>query len=227
MLAQPQSSKTFVYVAVHPDNYDPARTYPLLFLLHGYGANMYDLVSVAPSIDRESYVYVFPNAPIPVLVGEGMVGYSWRPPRDDGGPEEAKRAQAEQVDSRLWEFFDEVTERYGPGPGNVLLAGFSQGGSMSYNLGLLRSDLFAGIAALSTGISNTDDLRDRLPQRRDQPVFIAHGLQDNPERARRSHDFLVEQGYSPEYHEYDIGHQITDAVVHDLSAWVHRILPPR
>ncbi|MBI4197914.1 MAG: alpha/beta fold hydrolase [Chloroflexi bacterium] len=225
MLAQPQSSKSLLYVAILPEGYDPSRSYPLVILLHGYGAHMYDLASLAPSIDPRSYVYVCPNGPVPVMIGQGMMGYSWRPPRDDGGPPEAQQEQARRVEGMLGAFFGEVMERYKTPPGRAILIGFSQGGTVTYNLGLARPDLFAGIACLSTGIAEPELVRSRLPAQRAQPVFIAHGLQDNPDRARRSRAFLEEAGYKPEYHEYNMGHEISDEVLRDLAPWVHKLLP--
>lgn len=225
MLAQPQSGKSLVYVTVNPEGYDANESYPMVILLHGYGAHMYDLASLAPAFDPRGYLYVCPNAPIPVLIGQGIVGYSWRPPRDDGSPPEAQHEQALRGERMLADFFGEVIERYRVPPGKVALVGFSQGGAMAYNMGLARPDLFAGVACLSTGINDPDTLRGRLPPRRTQPVFIAHGLQDNPDRARRSRDFLVAAGYTPEYHEYNMGHEISEEVISDLSPWLHKVLP--
>ena len=224
MLAQPQSGKSLLYVTILPEGYDPSRSYPLVILLHGYGAHMYDLANISPAIDPRSYVYVCPNGPIPVLIGEGMIGYSWRPGRDDGGPPEAQEAQARRVEGMLQEFFTEVMERYKTPSGRAALIGFSQGGTVTYNVGLARPDLFAGVACLSTGINNTDLVRSRLPVQRTQPVFIAHGTQDNPDRARRAKAFLEEAGYATEYHEYNMGHEISDAVLADLGPWVHKVL---
>ena len=59
--------KNLLYLTVHPDNYRPKERYPLIILLHGYGANMYDLATLAPGIDREGYVYACPNAPVASL----------------------------------------------------------------------------------------------------------------------------------------------------------------
>ena len=185
---------------------------------------MYDLAGLAHSMSRTGYIYVCPNAPIPVLIGQGMVGYSWRSARGDGGTEEAQLRQAQRVEAEVEEFFLEVMERYQVTGGRALLAGFSQGGGMAYHLGLSRPDLFAGIAALSCSIRDPEATRSRLPNERNQPVFIAHGLSDNPDRARQSR--LEGEGYAPDYHEYDMGHEINQDVLTDLVPWMHRVLPP-
>ena len=62
------------YIVVEPDGFDPGRPYPLVVLLHGFGASMRDLVGLSPSIDADGYVYVFPNAPIEMTIGPGMRG---------------------------------------------------------------------------------------------------------------------------------------------------------
>ena len=33
-------------------------------------------------------------------------------------------------------------------------------------------------------------------------------------------------GYEPDYHEYQIGHEINNDVLYDLSNWVSNTLPP-
>ena len=48
------------YVAVYPVDYEPDTAYPLIVLLHGFGANMHDLAGLASHIDSHNYVYVCP-----------------------------------------------------------------------------------------------------------------------------------------------------------------------
>ena len=85
---------------------------------------------------------------------------------------------------------------------------------------------FAGLVALSCSIQYPDEMRRRLPAERNQPIFIAHGLQDNIERARSSRDFLEAEGYTPDYTEYNMGHEISIEVMNDLGPWIRRVLPP-
>ena len=64
--------KDLQYLTVVPDNHAPEVNYPLVIMLHGFGANMQDLAGLAPAIESEGYVYACPNAPIPFNLGLGQ-----------------------------------------------------------------------------------------------------------------------------------------------------------
>jgi phospholipase/carboxylesterase len=216
-------SKSLDYITVHPNNYQQDETYPLVILLHGFGANKHDLTSLSAEIDADGYVYAYPNAPFAVQIGPGMMGYAWEPPGGDS-PE-----QATWVEARLMAFCREVIEQYAVSPGRVVLGGFSQGAGMTYRCGLGRPDLFGGLIALSGALRDLRRLQDTLPTERGQAIFIAHGTDDNlalVENAREVKDFLVEEGYSPSYNEYPIAHEITPEVLADMIPWLHHVLPP-
>lgn len=224
MEAIQRSGKTLVYLAVHPDDYDPGEAYPLVILLHGFGADMADLANLTPALDRKGYVYLCPNAPIGVQTSPTTVGYAWEPP--GAIPKEEIPDGLPEPEPLLEVFFDEVMEQYRGQPGRVLLAGFSQGGGLTYRCGLPRPDLFAGLVVMSAGMRDPDKLRSKLPPQREQPIFIAHGTFDNPERAHMARAFLEAEGYSPEYKEYPMGHEISQEVINDLVPWMHQVLPP-
>lgn len=224
MEAVEHQGRSLTYLTVHPDNYRREATYPLIILLHGFGANMRDLAGLTPAIDREGYIYACPNAPVAFDTGPGTVGYGWGAIGDQGNPEEHVR-----IEELLETFFDEVMEQYQVPSGQAILGGFSQGAGMTYRCGLGRPDLFAGLVALSGSRADWDELRDRLPTQRTQPIFIAHGTEDpvSPvERARTARKFLDGEGYSPHYKEYGMGHEITPEVISDLVPWVREVLPP-
>ena len=110
-----------------------------------------------------------------------------------------------------------------------MLGGFSQGGGMTYRLGLPRPDLFAGLIILSSRVSEPEKVRGRLPADRVQPIFVAHGTSDSMisvDDARKSRDFLQAEGYSPDYHEYPMVHEITPELLDDLVPWLNRVLAP-
>lgn len=213
------------YLAIFPDDYDAGADYPLVAMLHGFGANMQDLAGLAPAIDRRGYVYVCPNAPIPFELAPGVIGYGWHPPRGQATAEDY--AQAESL---LGDFFDQALGEFRAADGRAALLGFSQGGGMTYRMGLGRPETFAGLMALSASLPDPEELRPRLPAHRKQPVFVAHGLYDQvaaPDGARRTREFLEAENYQLSYHEYDMGHEITGETLRDLASWLTTALPPR
>ena len=209
---------------IEPDGYSPGVKYPMVIMLHGFGANMQDLAGLSPAIDPRGYVYAFPNAPLAFELGQGHVGYGWTPPRGEGTDDDVKRAE-----ELLEVFFDRVIEQYNVTPGRVLLAGFSQGGIMTYRCGLERPDLFAGLAVLSASLPDPVQLKARLPSERKQPIFIAHGVHDQMlpvAPAREAAAFLEGEGYTVKYREYQMGHEINQQVMDDLVPWIKETLPP-
>ena len=224
MEAKRYQGKSLQYLVIEPDGYSPGSEYPMVILLHGFGANMQDLAGLCPTIDPQGYLYACPNAPLTFQLGPGHVGYGWTPPRGAGTDEDTRRAE-----EMLEVFFDEVMEQYHVAAGRVLLAGFSQGGAMTYRCGLPRPDMFAGLAALSGALPDPAQLKDRLPSERKQPIFIAHGIHDQlapVERARDAAAFLEGEGYQVKYKEYPMGHEISQAVLDDLVPWIKEVLPP-
>ena len=158
MKSEKHQGKGLQYLTVLPDEYDEGRRYPLVIMLHGFGANMQDLAGLAPAINSTGYVYACPNAPIAFDLGQGHAGYGWtsRPP--DATPEEFEAAE-----SLLGGFFEELLQQFFVLPGNALLLGFSQGGGMTYRCGIPRSETFAGLVALSV-VPMIRSITARLPR---------------------------------------------------------------
>ena len=225
MKAEINEGSGLQYITIVPDEYDSDSAYPLVVMLHGFGANMQDLAGLAPAINDTGYVYACPNAPIPFELGPGQTGFGWMTPRGGGTPEET--AKSEQL---LSDFFDTVFEQFHVMPGQALLLGFSQGGGMTYRCGLGRADKFAGLAALSATLPDSDELLARLPSERKQPIFIAQGRYDqmvSEDTAHSAKTFLENNGYSPDFHLYDMGHEISGEELGDLVPWMATVLPPK
>ena len=216
--------KALKYLAIEPNGCDPDQRYPMVILLHGFGAGMRDLAGLCPSIGPEGYVYICPNAPISFQIGPGTVGYGWTPPRESATPEDAQRAE-----DMLVALFGEVMELYQVEPGRVVLGGFSQGGMMTFTCGLPDPETFRGLVVLSSRVQYAEELSGRLPLGRRQPIFIAHGTADpliSLEDARESRNFLESHGYKPDYREYSMAHEINQDVLRDFVPWIHDVLPP-
>ena len=224
MEAKEHNGQALRYLTVRPDGYRAGERYPMVVLLHGFGSQMRDLASLTPSIDAHGYLYAFPNAPHPLQVGPGAVGFAWA-----SFPQRADDEAMADSERRLEAFLEELMEQFEVAEGQVVLGGFSQGGMMALRAGLRNPDRFRGLAVLSGKLPDSAELEAGLPESRGQQIFIAHGVDDTMipvEDGRRSREFLEERGYAPEYHEYAMGHQITEQVVADLTRWLHSVLPP-
>ena len=226
MEGTPHEGEALDYVSITPTDYDASREYPVIILVHGFGASMYDLAGLSPGISQTDYVYLCPNGIVPIDVGGGQEGFGWTTP--GGFNDEAESQRAEDA---FEAFMNEVSAPYKVQPGKTLVVGFSQGGGIAYRYGLTRPEMFAGVAALSASLAEPDKLLPRLPDSRTQPIFIGHGNQDPVVPLDHGQDacaLLESWGYGDcTYNEYaGAGHEITPTELRDLAAWVARVLPP-
>ena len=228
MKGEQHEGRSLKFLTVTPDDYDPAVSYPLVIMLHGFGAHMGDLAGLAPAIEDKGYVYACPNAPMAFDFGGGHVGYGWMPRQNVASPDEVEAAR-HNSETLLTDCFEEIFEKLNTTPGKVALLGFSQGGTMTYRCGLGQPEVFAGLVALSAAVFDPEILRPRLPEGREQPIFVAHGTRDmqiDVENARATRAFLEAEGYRPLYKEYNMGHEIPFEVMRDLIPWLTEVLPP-
>jgi phospholipase/carboxylesterase len=209
-----------------PEGSDQRARLPLVILMHGFGASMYDLAGLASAIDAQGYAYAFPNAPYRLQLGPGVVGYSWMTGRPGV---EAPPEGSPSVDELLDGFVAEVAETAQTQPGQMVLGGFSQGGGLTLSYGLPRPDEFPGLAVLSGVFRDPEAMRARLPEGRRQRLFLVHGRFDQvipiDNGGRQTKAFLEAEGYPLVYREYDMAHEISPGVIRDLTAWLHETLP--
>ena len=210
---------------VEPDDYDPSREYPLIILMHGFGSNMADLANLTPAINRSDFLYACPNAPIAFDLGMGQTGYAWANLYGNTYDQEALESE-----DKFMSFLEEVEATYPIRQDRRIMGGFSQGGMMAYQMGLPFPDRFAGVFALSSTVKSPDLIQPRLPEQRNQPIFVAHGTVDMIapiQSGRGSKDLLQKWGFSPEYHEYEgMAHEIRQEVIDDFVGWLNRLMQP-
>ena len=194
------------YVLNVPSGRPDSDEMPLVIVMHGRGADAFDLADLADMIDvAPGCRFVFPNAPRPFEPMPGMqFGYSWF----DGWPPQGNSI----VESRglLLTFTKEVLARYPTPAGKLVLAGFSQGALMTLDAGFRLDPPPAGLVAMSGAIYEAD-MAD-LATSASQKVLILHGSSDDVIpviAARRTRAVLESHGLSPDYHEFPMAHQVT------------------
>jgi phospholipase/carboxylesterase len=199
--------------------------------LHGLGADGHDFEPIVPALGlprAPAVRFVFPHAPLqPVTINGGAVMRAWYDIHDlDGGrrPDEvglrASQARVERLIAR--------EQGRGVAPARLVLAGFSQGGAIALQTGLRYRERLAGIMGLSTYLPLAHSLEgEASAANRGVPIFLAHGAHDPLiplARARSARDRLRDVGYAPEWHEYPMEHAVCPEEIHDISAWLGRVL---
>jgi phospholipase/carboxylesterase len=206
------------YVQVEPE--EGSAELPVVFSIHGRGADASDLASLSPEIGEE-YRWILPQGPRPVPLGPGYVGWAWY-------ELDSNRADT-VVTSRdiLAGFIERTLRRLDVPHDRALVMGFSQGAVMSLHVGLASETPFAGIAAMSGYLPAHETLEPVLPQRRDRSVLMVHGTQDatlNVELGRSARELLERTGLAPEYQEFQMGHEITPESLARVREYVRRRL---
>jgi phospholipase/carboxylesterase len=146
----------------------------LVILLHGYGSNGADLISLAPYWAKSlpGATFVSPNAIEPAPQAPG--GYQWFPIAnlDPHLMEQGARRAAPSVDH----FIDRELERAGLDESRLALVGFSQGTMMSLYVGLRRPRPVAAILGFSGALVAGQKLKDEMASK--PPVLLVHGDRD-------------------------------------------------
>ncbi len=198
--------------------------------LHGLGADGRDFVPIVGELDLPAAAirFVFPHAPMqPVTINNGMTMRAWY---DIAGNDLVRREDERGVRTSqgLVEALIARERERGVPASRIALAGFSQGGAISLQTGLRHPERLAGIMALSSYVPIAATLEaERNPSNRDVPVFMAHGTQDPIiplAYARRSRELLERLGYPVEWHEYPMPHSVSPQEIHDIGAWLRRVL---
>lgn len=195
--------------------------------LHGLGADGWDFVPLVRELDLPEDLalrFIFPNAPVrPVTINNGHAMRAWYDiaMADIGRlPDEAGIRQSQaQVEA----FLAREKSR-GIAAGNIVLAGFSQGGAIALHTGLRHTERLAGILALSTYLPLAETLDRESADANDRvPIFMAHGTQDPVvplSLAESSRATLAARGLSPEWHAYPMPHSICAEEVSAIALWL-------
>ena len=206
-------------VEIEPEG--PARS--VVIWLHGLGADGHDFAPIVPLLGLEkAWVrFVFPHAPsIPVTLNMGMVMRAWY---DINALDETARIDRPGLDRSVDAIRSLISreEERGLPEERILLAGFSQGGSVALRVALTSTKPVAGVAALSTylidanhpGAVETQGLR----------IFQAHGTYDAVVPFAwgvKTRDRLREQGADVTWKAYPMDHAVCPEEIEDLALWM-------
>jgi phospholipase/carboxylesterase len=129
-----QSSPCGVFV---PENYEPNYAYPLVVWLHEAGRSERDIVEALPKISMRNYLGLALRGTAPIK-GDAAAGFRWS----------RKGNASAQLEDELYANVRRLRRRFHIHTERVFLVGAGEGGTMAWDLFLMRPQWFAGIAVL-------------------------------------------------------------------------------
>ncbi len=197
--------------------------------LHGLGANGHDFEAIVPELrlpESLSIRFVFPHAPsIPVTITNGYVMPAWYDITEMTIDRQIDTAQLQASAKAVRMLIEREIDRGIPAS-KIIVAGFSQGGAVGYEVALTYPSALAGLMTMSTyfATQNTIALH---PANANLPIHIFHGTMDPvvPEAlGQKAFDLLLAKGYRPVYKTYPMEHSVCPQQIGDISLWVQNIL---
>ena len=212
------------YVEIEPKSVAEAT----VIWLHGLGASGHDFAPIVPDLglpEAAAIRFIFPHAPSrPVTINNGMVMPAWYDILEIS-TEHVDEAGVSASAKAIQALIDREIDR-GISSTKIIIAGFSQGGAVAYQVALTYSKPLAGLLALSTYFATH---RSIIPHPANQrlPVQIFHGTADPivPESlGAHAYATLQAQGYQVDYKTYPMQHQVGTEEIADIAAWLQNLL---
>ena len=201
----------------------------IVIWLHGLGADYNDFVPLVPELNLAKNVkFIFPNAPMrPISINNGYTMRGWYDIYEQTAKSLGGNVDIAGINQSVSLINKIIEEQLSEGfkSEQIIIAGFSQGGVISYITGLSSKYKLGGIVALSTYLPNADSYI--TSNHKDTPIFAAHGLQDNvvPYIAGNlAHQKLSAAGFKITWYEYPMAHSLCADEIADLSLWFNDIL---
>ncbi|MEL6496836.1 MAG: alpha/beta hydrolase [Cyanobacteria bacterium J06623_7] len=175
----------------------------LLVVLHGWGANYQDFVPFAKVLNLPNFGYMFPNAPFEHFQVPG--GRAWYALEDKNfsGLSESRQL--------LLDWLNSLAETTGVPLEKTIMAGFSQGGAMTLDVGLTLP--LAAACSFSGYLHYEPQPQSDITY---PPTLIVHGRQDPVvplQAATKARDELTKIGVSVQYQEFDMAHEVKDEAI--------------
>jgi phospholipase/carboxylesterase len=208
-----------LYYQIAPSKSTSPGPHPVIFLLHGRGADETDLLDVTSHFNSR-FICISVRAPFRFPYG----GYTWFDLEPSGTFNIDQLLESQEA---FFQFLDTLPFDGGFNRSRVFLLGFSMGAMMAFSLALQQPDRFKGIIAHSGLLPKHDRLQYQWDRLNGISFFIAHGTYDPVVQvnfSREAQRQLAEKKASVEYREYPIQHSMSEESLIDISTWIHRQL---
>lgn len=192
---------------------------PVMILLHGRGADRKDLFGLRTHLPAD-WAVVAPDAPFPGAPWGYGPGRAWYRYMGRNRPDADSFSQSlSAIDGLL----DALPEIVGHEPGDVVLGGFSQGGTVSLAHALSRPGRVQHIVNFSGFLADHPEVEATPATVASTRIFWGHGTSDPAiafALAVEGRGLLNAAGADIDARDYDIGHWIDPQELADMVGWL-------
>ncbi|WP_432464123.1 alpha/beta hydrolase [Agarivorans sp. QJM3NY_33] len=195
-----------------------------LIWLHGLGAGPEDFAPLAKHFKFSESIalrYIFPAAPLRTLtVHQGYQLTAWYDILAMQPQRIINQQHLQEVSQQL-QLLIEQQMNQGIASQNIVIAGFSQGGAVAYQLALNFPQALGGLLCMSTYL-----LPASLPSTQQQTnldILIQHGRQDDvvvPALGEQAHQQLLQQQYNATLEYYEMAHSVSPSQIKAINQWL-------
>ena len=197
--------------------------------LHGLGADGHDFAPIVEQLrlPAEAAIrFIFPHAPsLPVTVNGGFIMPAWYDVYDMQIERRVDRQGILRSAERVAGFVLREMQN-GINAKRIVIAGFSQGGAVAYQLALSHPAPLGGLLAMSTYLATADSLA-YSQANAGLPIAVQHGLHDPivpVALGRQATEILKAKGYGVEFASYPMEHAVCPQQIDDIARWLRRVL---
>jgi len=215
----PLSLYHLAHYPTEPSALKHAAGFPTVIALHGRGSNEDDLIGLARYLPKAIF-WLSPRGPFTL----GPNSFEWFQITQIGKPDPTRLANALNT---LDIFIEEAIANYPVDKKKIYLLGFSQGSIISMSYALTKPQRVAGVIAQSGYIPHESGLQIDEAGIKNKPFILTHGTQDPMlpvDWARRSRDTLQKLETDLEYHEFNMGHNISEESLTVINSWLEKQL---
>jgi phospholipase/carboxylesterase len=207
-----------LYELSKPKQFDPNKTYPALFVMHGIGSNEQNMLSLVEGLEDSFYIFSI----------RGHLshppGYAYFTIQGFGQPH---REIFDEGVTKLSNFIDYACENYPLDNSQLYLLGFSQGAILSMTLGLTLGNRIKGIVALSGYIPSFVKEEYDIKNVEELSLFISHGEMDQIlpfEWGVANNEYFNKLGAAVTFKTYSEAHTISPQNHFDYTNWLRNEL---
>lgn len=200
-----------------------------VILFHGFGADAYDLQSLAEVMKpKDPTTWLFPQGIKEVPIGPGWTGRAWWPidlarleASHKSGDYDLSTVRPQGLDE-LRIRIDEMIKLLGVPWNRIILGGFSQGAMLATDTFFRAQEHPAGLVILSGALVNKEEWKTLVSRRAGCKFFMSHGRHDavlNYRSASQLESLLTGGGLKGSLYTFEGAHEIPWPAIEKCNQW--------